>query len=54
MTDDKGVTYNQNKAKYLIVEKNYGDTAFESLDYNFAGPMKTKATFIDSCDFAIE
>lgn len=48
MVDDKGITDNQKKAKYLVVLKSYGDTAFERLDYNFAGPMISRATFLDS------
>ncbi|MEP6949630.1 MAG: energy transducer TonB [Ginsengibacter sp.] len=48
MADDKGLTANQKKAKYLIIVKQYGDTAWERLDYNFSGPMITRSTFLDS------
>ena len=48
MADNKGVTDNQKKAKYLIIVKQYGDTAYERLDYNFSGPMITRRTFLDS------
>jgi TonB family protein len=48
MADENGLTDNAKKAKYLIVIKSYGDTAFERLDYNFAGPMQTLTTFLDS------
>ncbi len=37
----------QKKAKYLIVVKTYGDTAFERLEYNFTGPMKRCLTYKD-------
>ena len=48
MVDENGITQNEKKAKYLVVLKNYGDTAFERLDYSFAGPMQTSTTFKDS------
>ena len=48
MADDKGITTNKNKAKYLIVVKMYSDTAFERVDYHFAGTIKQKVTFRDS------
>lgn len=48
MADDKGITNNEKKAKYLIVLKKYSDTAYERLDYNFSGPMQIRAFYFDS------
>ncbi len=48
MADEKGITQNERKAKYLIVLKKYDDTTFERLDYTFAAPIKTKITYRDS------
>ncbi len=48
MVSEKGITEDYNKAKYLIVIKTYGDTAFERLEYNFTGPMKRLLTYKDS------
>ena len=48
MANDKGITENPKDAKYLIVIKEYGDSAYERLDYGFAGPMQTRITFMDS------
>jgi TonB family protein len=49
MLDGKGNrTENTKKAKYLLVLKKINDTAFEKLDYHFAGPMRTKITYKDS------
>lgn len=45
MTDDNGVTKDEKKAKYLVVEKEVNDSAFERLDYYFAGPLMSRATF---------
>ncbi len=45
MADENGVTKDESKAKYLIVEKESNDSAFERLDYNFAGPLIRQATF---------
>src|SRR5665213_4572246 len=47
MADDNGITDKEKDAKFLIVEKQMNDTAFEKLDYFFAGPMVTMATFQD-------
>ncbi|HEY5408422.1 MAG TPA: TonB family protein [Ginsengibacter sp.] len=47
MADENGVTNNQKKAKFLIVEKQINDSSFERLDYNFAGPMIATSTFRD-------
>lgn len=47
MTDENGITNNQQKAKFLVIEKQISDTAFEKLEYNFAGPMIHRATFKD-------
>jgi TonB family protein len=47
MTDENGITNDQQKAKFLVVEKQINDTAFEKLEYNFAGPMINRATFKD-------
>jgi len=47
MTDENGITNRQDKAKFLVVEKQINDTAFEKLEYNFAGPMINRATFKD-------
>lgn len=48
MANDEGITQDPKKAKYLIVIKNYGDTAYERFDYNFAGPLIKKMTYMDS------
>lgn len=45
MADDKGITDNEKKAKFLIVEKQINDSAYERLDYQFKGPMISMATF---------
>lgn len=45
MADDNGITDKQENAKFLIVEKQINDTSFERLDYNFKGPIITRATF---------
>jgi TonB family protein len=47
MTDDNGITNDQKKAKFLVVEKQVNDTTFEKLTYNFAGPMIERATFLE-------
>jgi len=47
MADDNGITHNQEKAKFLLVEKQMNDSAFEKLEYNFSGPMINRATFKD-------
>jgi TonB family protein len=47
MADDNGITNNQEKAKFLLVEKQMNDSAFEKLEYNFSGPMINRATFKD-------
>lgn len=47
MADENGVTNNQGKAKFLVVEKEINDSTFERLDYNFIGPMISRATFQD-------
>ncbi|MEO8852392.1 MAG: TonB family protein [Ginsengibacter sp.] len=47
MADDKGITDKEKNAKFLIVEKQMNDTAFERLDYFFAGPMISRGTFKD-------
>jgi len=47
MTDDNGITNNQQKAKFLVVEKQINDSAFEKLEYNFSGPMINRGTFKD-------
>jgi TonB family protein len=47
MVGENGITENANLAKYLIVIKSYGDTAFERLEYNFTGPMKKRMTYKD-------
>ncbi len=47
MTDENGITNNQEKAKFLVVEKQINDSAFEKLEYNFSGPMINRATFKD-------
>lgn len=47
MVGDKGITDNAKTAKYLIVVKAWGDTAFERLEYNFTGPMKRRLTYKD-------
>lgn len=47
MTDGEAVTNNQSKAKFLVVLEQVNDTTFEKLDYNFAGPMISSATFRD-------
>ena len=36
---DHGITEKEKEAKYIIAIKNYGDTLFESLEYNYAGPL---------------
>lgn len=48
MADDKGITDNQKKAKYLIIIKKYDDTTYERLDYNFSGSMIARSTYLDS------
>ncbi len=48
MADEKGITNDQKKAKYLIIIKKYSDTAYERLDYNFSGSMLKRALYIDS------
>ncbi len=45
LADDNGVTKDEEKAKYLVVEKEVNDSAFERLDYHFAGPLMSRATF---------
>lgn len=47
MTDGKAITDDVVKAKFLVVLEQINDTAFEKLDYNFAGPMISIATFRD-------
>jgi protein TonB len=47
-SDEKGITTEIEKAKYLIVVESYGDTSFERLDYNFAGPRQRKRTYKDA------
>ncbi len=47
LVGDKGITEDQKKAKFLIVVKSYADTAFERLEYNFAGPMKRRLAYKD-------
>jgi TonB family protein len=47
MTDENGITNNQQKAKFLVVEKQINDSTFEKLEYNFSGPMINRATFKD-------
>jgi protein TonB len=47
MADDHGITDQIDKAKYLIVEKRVNDSAFERLDYHFAGSMIQRATYQD-------
>ena len=47
MADDNGITDKKKDAKFLIVEKQMNDTAFEKMDYFFAGPMISMATFRD-------
>src|SRR6185312_1103204 len=47
MADENGITNRQDKAIFLIVEKQINDTAFEKLEYNFAGPMICRASFKD-------
>ncbi len=47
LVGDKGITDDPKKAKFLIVVKSYADTAFERLEYNFAGPMKRRLTYKD-------
>ena len=47
MVGDKGITDDAKIAKYLIVVKAWGDTAFERLEYNFTGPMKRRLTYKD-------
>lgn len=48
MVCDNGITEDIKKAKFLIVVKTYGDTAFERLEYNFTGPMKRCLTYKDA------
>ena len=48
MVGDNGITQDVKKAKFLIVLKTYGDTAFERLEYNFTGPMKRCLTYKDA------
>jgi TonB family protein len=48
MVGDNGITEDVKKAKFLIVVKTYGDTAFERLEYNFTGPMKRRLTYKDA------
>jgi hypothetical protein len=47
MADENGITQDQGKAKFLVVEKQINDSAYERLDYNFAGPMISRATFLN-------
>ncbi len=47
MADDNGITNDQKKAKFLVVEKQINDSTFEKLNYNFSGPMINRATFKD-------
>ena len=47
MVGNKGITENQREAKYLIIVKKYNDSAFERLEYNFAGPIKRRLTYKD-------
>ena len=47
MVDEKGITEDAKKAKYLIVVKTYDDTAFERLEYTFTGPMKRRLRYKD-------
>jgi TonB family protein len=47
MTDGQAVTDDEKKAKFLVVLEQVDDTTFERLDYNFAGPMISMATFRD-------
>ena len=46
-TDDTDIVTDVQDAKYLVVIKGYGDTAFERLDYHFAGPMITREMYAD-------
>jgi TonB family protein len=48
MADEKGITQNQKKAKYLIIVKKYENAVYERLDYNFSGSMISRKTYIDS------
>jgi TonB family protein len=47
MTNENGITKDEQKAKYLVVEKQITDSAFQKLEYNFSGPMINRATFKD-------
>ena len=46
-TNDNKIVTDVKDAKFLVVIKSYGDTAFERLDYNFAGPLMTREIYAD-------
>lgn len=46
--NEKGIVTDVKQAKYLIVVNTYQDTAFERLDYNFAGPLVSRKMYSDN------
>ena len=47
-TNDTEIVTDVLQAKYLLIIKSYDDTAFERLDYNFAGPIVSRKMYSDN------